>query len=136
MNLIGKRKYFYTFSGALFVLSVLALLAWGLRLGIDFTGGSFLEIRFLNIPVPSNQEIVSALSDLELQSLEVRRSGDIGAILKFEEVDEETHQQILTNLNEAFVPQDDASENETSTQNAPSDSGSPESSANTSIFSL
>ncbi|MEK9209495.1 MAG: protein translocase subunit SecF, partial [Patescibacteria group bacterium] len=46
MNFIGKRKITYLISGSLVGLSVVGLLMWGLNLGIDFTGGSLLEISY------------------------------------------------------------------------------------------
>ncbi len=45
-DIIGKRKIFYIFSGVTIALSLVALALWGLKLGIDFTGGSLWEFRF------------------------------------------------------------------------------------------
>ena len=42
-RIIQNRKYTYIFSGLLTVASVIALLLWGLRFGIDFEGGTTLE---------------------------------------------------------------------------------------------
>ena len=47
LNIIQKRKYSYWFSGILIVLSAAALFTWGLRLGIDFRGGTLVEVRQL-----------------------------------------------------------------------------------------
>jgi len=47
-NIIGQRKYFYIFSGILVILSVLSLFVWGLKYGIDFTGGTLAEFRISN----------------------------------------------------------------------------------------
>lgn len=46
-NVIGHRKWYFIFSTLIIMPGTLALLlpGWGLRLGIDFTGGSLLEIR-------------------------------------------------------------------------------------------
>ena len=44
INLVGMRKFTYIVSGAFVALSIAALLVWGLKLGVDFTGGSLLEI--------------------------------------------------------------------------------------------
>lgn len=42
-RIIQNRKYAYVFSGLLFGVSILALLVWGLRFGIDFRGGTTLR---------------------------------------------------------------------------------------------
>ena len=45
MNIIGHKYIFLTISGILFLVSFAALGLWGLKLGIDYTGGSLLEIE-------------------------------------------------------------------------------------------
>jgi preprotein translocase subunit SecF len=51
-DIIGKRNWYFLFSGLLIVFGVAALLIWGLRLGVDFTGGSLVEVRLANDPQP------------------------------------------------------------------------------------
>lgn len=84
MDIIGKRKIFYLFSGLLCLTSLILVFVFGLKLGIDFTGGSLMEVQFLNINRPLNQEIKDTLRDLSLEGLEVNTSGDNGMILKFQ----------------------------------------------------
>ncbi len=45
MNLIGKRKIWYTISVIMILPGVVSLLLWGLRLGIDFNSGQLLTVR-------------------------------------------------------------------------------------------
>jgi len=45
-DIISKRKIFYIISGITISLSLAALILWGLKFGIDFTGGSLWEFRF------------------------------------------------------------------------------------------
>lgn len=97
-NIIGKKNYYFTFSGVLFVLSVAALVWWGLRIGIDFVGGSSLEVEFANVNRPDNQEVSEALKDLNLDETIVQPVAERGMILKLKSVDEETHQKILEKL--------------------------------------
>lgn len=46
MFIIKNRKIFYIFSGVLIISSFISLLVWGLQLGIDFKGGSVIEVRY------------------------------------------------------------------------------------------
>jgi preprotein translocase subunit SecF len=46
MWIIKNRKIFYIISSLLVILSITALFVWGLELGIDFKGGSVVEIRY------------------------------------------------------------------------------------------
>lgn len=44
VDFMGKRKYFFAFSGTLVALSIIALLVKGLTFGVDFQGGTSMEI--------------------------------------------------------------------------------------------
>ena len=55
-NLVKNKNYFLAFSGVLIVGGVIAFLLWGLKPGLDFTGGSLLEVNFKK-DLPSNQMI-------------------------------------------------------------------------------
>lgn len=44
-DIISKRKYAYIFSGTVVFLSVVAIALWGLKLGIDFVGGTEMEFK-------------------------------------------------------------------------------------------
>ena len=46
INIIGKRKYTYIASSVLVLASLFVLFFWGLKLGIDFKGGTLMEVQF------------------------------------------------------------------------------------------
>jgi len=46
INFIGNRKIFLTFSAILMVISIVSLAARGLQMGIDFTGGTLIEVGY------------------------------------------------------------------------------------------
>ena len=89
---------YYIVSGTLVLATIISLFVFGLKFGIEFTGGTTMEAEF-NEEKPSNQEIRSALSKFELGEITVRPIGDAGVALQFKGVDENTHQEILTELN-------------------------------------
>lgn len=47
MWIIKNRKIFYIISATLVLLSIISLFIWGLKIGIDFKGGSVIEIRYI-----------------------------------------------------------------------------------------
>lgn len=102
LDIIGKRKIWYTISGTLAAASILVLIIWGLRLSIDFTGGSILEVSYQN-QRPTITQVEDSLANVGLESLKIQPSGDKGYFLRFEEVDEPTHQEILQKLGEIQV---------------------------------
>ena len=97
MNIIGRKKIFFSLSGALVVMSVLGLFFWGLNLGIDFTGGSLLEIEYIQNR-PKINEIKNKLEDLNLGDISVQPIGEKGVLLRFKSVSEEMHEKILKKL--------------------------------------
>jgi preprotein translocase subunit SecF len=96
-NIIQKRKIWLTLSGIIVGLSIILLIMFGLRLGIDFTGGSLLEVKFLGNK-PSVEDIQSAISELDLGSLTVQPIGEYSMVLRFQDITEEKHQEILGKL--------------------------------------
>ncbi|MEI6650366.1 MAG: protein translocase subunit SecF [Candidatus Moraniibacteriota bacterium] len=98
IQIIQKRKYTYWISGVLAVLSVVALAVYGLRLGLDFNGGTMIEVQFAKSPAPQVVEIQDALLTLDLRSLTVQETGDNGAIIRFLASDDAVNGQVLDSL--------------------------------------
>jgi len=90
---------YYLISGLLVSASILSLFIYGLKFGIEFAGGSKMEIGFLE-ERPGNDKISQALSEFELGEIIVQPISKKLITLKFRGVDEETHQKILNKLNE------------------------------------
>ena len=97
LQLIQKRNFWYTISGLLFGLSVVSLSMWGLKFGIDFTGGSLLQIEFANTR-PDVSVIQSTFKLVDVGTVNVQPVGDKGVILRFKDVDTATYQKITDEL--------------------------------------
>ncbi len=91
-------KVYYVFSGILVLASLASLLVFGLNFGIDFSGGSILEIDLKDRP--ANMVIQEKLNDLNLGEIVIQPTGTNGVIIRMKEVDESTHQQIVSKLQE------------------------------------
>lgn len=48
MNLLKYKTWYFLFSLLIIIPGLVSLYLWGLQLGIDFTGGTLTEIRFVN----------------------------------------------------------------------------------------
>ena len=81
-KIIKNKKSWFLLSGILIGLSFLALLIWGLKLGIDFKGGSLLEITYEERPLVN--EIEEVFLNLELNNVKIQPSGNNKFILRFE----------------------------------------------------
>ena len=83
-------RIYYIFSGILIAASIAALVVFGLEFGIEFTGGSQMELVFKETR-PSNNEISKSLESFDLGEVVVKPTGEKGAILTFGGVDEKAH---------------------------------------------
>ena len=106
-NIIKRKKIWFSISGALVALSIIFLFVWGLRLGIDFTGGSLLEINYQPVR-PSIAQVEEALAPLELQSLKIQPSNEHNFLIRFENVTEERHQDVANALSGLIVEEQNA----------------------------
>lgn len=97
MQIIKHRKIHFLIAGLLILISLVSLIFWGLKFSIDFTGGALMEIEFLENRL-SNQEIRDKLNGLDLGQVNVQTTGEKGAILRFKDIDEITHQRIMENI--------------------------------------
>ena len=70
MNIIGYRKLWYTISAILIVPGIIAFFIWGLKPGIDFKGGTIMEVKFTNNT--SVEQVQSALNESQLKNLIVQ----------------------------------------------------------------
>ena len=100
-NIIKTKNIWFAVSALLVVLSIAALIIWGLRLGIDFQGGSIIQVKFSE-NTPSSQEVVELLNELEIGEIIAQPAGDNQMVLRFGHVDNETRQSILDKLNESY----------------------------------
>ena len=97
MNIIGHRYLFLLISGILMLVSAAALAAWGLKLGIDFTGGSLMEVSFEGAR-PRADLIRAQFTNQGAENASVQLADECCVIARFRAVDEETHQRILAGL--------------------------------------
>ncbi|MBI4256589.1 protein translocase subunit SecF [Candidatus Uhrbacteria bacterium] len=99
LHIIEHRKAWYGFSLALGVLSIVALTVWGLRPGIDFTGGSLLEVS-MN-PLPTQSAVHEALATAGHTEAVVQLSQE-SVLIRTRTITEEEHQVLLGSLTQTF----------------------------------
>ncbi len=94
-RIIQKRRWFLSISVALTLLSLVAFFTVGLKLGIDFTGGTQMEVQFVHAPTP--EAIRTALEPLELGDVRIQPAGESVA-LRLRSVTNDERQSILDAL--------------------------------------
>lgn len=79
IDFMGKRKIWYSISGIILFTGLLAIIFKGPTLGIDFTGGTELVIRFND--APRIDELRNAISEVGFPRSEIKTFGTKNDIL-------------------------------------------------------
>jgi preprotein translocase subunit SecF len=104
MYIIRYRKIFLTIASAIVLISVGVIAVFGLKPGIDFTGGSLIEVRYNTIPEKVSVE--ESLAELSLGQAAVRKSeseAGTGYLITTRALNESEHKALsdkLTSLGE------------------------------------
>ena len=97
LPIIKYRAIWFTFSGLLVIGCIAALLKFPLQFGIDFTGGSLMEVTFSQNR-PDIGELRQALTDDKNAEVLVQTSGDKGVLIRMRHMDEPDHQAVLAKI--------------------------------------
>ncbi len=97
MPITRYRKWYYLFSALLILVSVASIWLWELNFGIDFTGGSLMEVEYKDARPPQD-ELMKKAADAGLGDVIIQSAGERGYILRFKEIDEKIHQSFLVSL--------------------------------------
>lgn len=105
-NIIKRRRLFFTISTLLIVFSAGVLLfntisrGRPMNFGIDFTGGSLINVRFNSqISVDKVREV---LREHKLGEATIQKSGEKDIFIRTEPLETETRQKIVAELSEKF----------------------------------
>ncbi len=101
MKIIQQKNKFFALSGILVIASVVLLVIWGLKPGIDFRGGVLTEVRFEG-QHPDKIEFINKLQELNLNDLTVQASGDNKMLIRFISDDDEINSKVQTKIKEDY----------------------------------
>src|SRR3989338_4289848 len=92
-------KIMFWFSVSLAVLAIITVSMFGLKLGVDFKGGSVIELEFAK-GRPETEALKESL--LDFKDLLLTPSGSNGLMIRAGELSEQSHQLLLSRLKTAF----------------------------------
>jgi len=99
LKIIQNRKIFFFISGILVAGSILSLIFWGLNLGIDFTGGSLLEVEVKGKMHFSTEDVSAKIKKNLPEIGEVRvQPTESGFIIRMRDLSEEEHQKVVKEI--------------------------------------
>jgi preprotein translocase subunit SecF len=99
LDVIKNSKIWFTVSGTLMVLSIVCIGSFGLNFGIDFTGGSILEVAF-----EEKVDIIDLRSEIENEGYiaTVQEGEGTNMFMRFGLLTQEEHDEILGVLEAEF----------------------------------
>ena len=96
MFVIKYRKIFYIFSVITILISVASLAIWGLNEGIDFKGGTLIQITYTDAR-PESTLVQQEISTIDAKA-SVRPSGNSDFIIRTRNLSEDEHVAIMNAL--------------------------------------
>ncbi|MCJ7658424.1 MAG: hypothetical protein MUO67_04685, partial [Anaerolineales bacterium] len=97
LDILGKRYIFFGLSLVL-IIPGLVLMAFGLPLAIDFTGGSLLEVRFESGIAPQPAEVIQLYGSLGVEDVQVQTTGDATIFVRSTFLDDTTRSQLISEM--------------------------------------
>jgi preprotein translocase subunit SecF len=102
MNILAYKKIFLTISSVLVVASIIFLSTWGLRLGIDFTGGVLLQLKFPEAKTFKIDEARAIIEKLKIKDVVLQVAGENNLIIKTGVLEQKEVDKIKEKLAEKF----------------------------------
>lgn len=97
-KIIKRTPYWFIFSGTLMVLSIVFIFVFGLRLGIDYKGGTNIEFKSDNKDRLSLTEEV--LKSKSINTYQIKEGGNNAVVLRLPELSNDSHIALAKQLNE------------------------------------
>jgi len=97
MFIINHRGFFFWLTGLILAAALGAILVWGLPLGIDFTGGSLMQVEYQN-GRPALSDIEKQISPIGLGTVSVRASGDTAVAIRTRTLSQPEHDAVLATI--------------------------------------
>ncbi len=103
MNLIKYRNYFFALSMLIIIPGIIAFYSWGLKVGIDFAGGTLWEIKSQDTQKQLNaQEVKDFLSTIPTEVSQSSPASTNSVLIRIKETDEVKIKEFKQKLSEKF----------------------------------
>lgn len=100
-SVVKLRPLWYAISGILLAGSLFAFASYGLKQGIEFTGGSLMAVRFEQRPSVAEASATVSNAVPELGAIIVQPAGESDMQFRLKALSEDEHQAVLTSLRES-----------------------------------
>lgn len=101
LRIIQKRNYLFALSLLILVPGVVSLIMFGLKLGLDFTGGSRLTATFTQTR-PSGPDVAAQIQSLNIGSVTAQTAGEHDMIIRLPSITTDQHQTLTETLSNTY----------------------------------
>jgi preprotein translocase subunit SecF len=102
IDIVKHRYKYFGISLLVIIPGMIALLIWGLPLGIDFMGGSLLDIQFDSGQRPQPAQVTGLYAENGFSDSIVQTSGDNGMVIRSLAMTDSQRDQLIDNMEEKF----------------------------------
>lgn len=99
-DIIGKRNWWFVLSALLLIPGLISMAVQGFNLGIDFTGGTLLDLKFARTVTVT--EVREVLKDSQLENSTIQLAGDTAksanVLIRSKVLDENERRSVLASL--------------------------------------
>jgi len=102
LDIVGKRYWYFALSLIIIIPGIIALILWGLPIGIDFTGGSLFEVNFGSGNPPEPAQIVLLYEEFGIGDPIVQSVGSSEISARSKAIDDETAARLVEEMEARF----------------------------------
>lgn len=99
MFVVHHRSFFFWLTGLILAAAIGAIVVWGLPLGLDFTGGSLIQVQYPG-GRPPLASIEQEVATIPLGAVSVRNSGTDAVAIRSRNLSPEEHTAVLSALSQ------------------------------------
>jgi preprotein translocase subunit SecF len=92
-HFIKLRKIWYTISILIIIPGIISLFSQGLNLGIDFTGGSLLDLKFSS--PATTEQVRGVLNEFGLEGAPIQQSAEDSFLIRTRELTEDESKSVI-----------------------------------------
>jgi len=96
MDIVGKRFWFFFISALVIIPGVVSLAVFGLELGVDFSSGTTMTLRF-DAEVEQGQ-LRQVLADLGYEEAMIQRTGEGDFLVRTRQISSDERQELISSL--------------------------------------